>query len=195
MCRSLLWCGSRTCTDLRSHSQTDLNHQQPIKSSVCSSDHVNKPSWRIKAVLSLWKQSVRVSAGGPEAVSGSLDSSGLPSVQKRPGSVHTRVVLIGDRNCLLKSFSANSHLLINHSRSGSDRPPSAAAGLPDLGPSPLGRVQPRHEFIGTKAELSSPTLGRHLLRPTPQFNRGSDTRARPAVGTTRGEGVRRRKAC
>lgn len=28
---------------------------------------------------------------------------------------------------------------------------AAAARLPDLGPSPLARVQPQHEFIGTKA--------------------------------------------
>ncbi|KAM7387622.1 hypothetical protein PAMA_009981 [Pampus argenteus] len=50
---------------------------------------------------------------------------------------------------------------------------TGAAGLPDLGPSPLGRVQPRHEGIGTKRAIHTDTRTTFYRAESPILSRGT----------------------
>lgn len=90
------------------------------------------------------------------------------------------------------SVSANQNLVHTITvRSDTERSTTAAAGAPDLGSSPLGRVQPRHEIIRTKAERFTtetrptfPTVG-SLIEPAERHP------SLPGLGGEHGEGVNR----
>lgn len=119
---------------------------------------------------------------GPEEGSETRIQTWSPCINN-PG-LYARALLWSPLQPFYQTLKYFSELIIPRfsitERFGKETAAAAAARLPDLGPSPLTRVQPQHEFIGTKAAFHHRHTADISFRPTPQFNGGSDTRARSA---------------